>query len=56
MRNDSDKSCKENLNKYLRSNKVFKKLCLLGDKIDKYFKAGEAIDDNTARAQCMLYT
>jgi len=30
--------------------------CLIWDNVDKYFRAGQATDDNTAHTQCMLDT
>ena len=34
----------------------FRKLCRLLDNVEKYCRAEQATDDNTAHAQCMLDT
>ena len=34
----------------------FRKSCRLWDKVEKYFRAGQATDDNTAHVHCMLDT
>ena len=51
MRNVSDKSCRENQNTHFVFSKFFpRKSCLLWESVEKYCRAGEAIDDNMAHA------
>ena len=51
MRNVSDKSCRENQNKYLMFNILFpRKSCRLWDNVEKYGTAGQAADDNIVRS------
>jgi hypothetical protein len=46
MRNVSDKSCRENENKYLMFSVLFPwSSCRLWDNVEKYGTAGEATDD-----------
>jgi len=40
----------------LHSITIFQKLCRLWDNVGKYCRAGQATDDNMARAECMLDT
>ena len=56
MRNDSDKSYRENEITHLKSNNIFRKLRRLWDNVDKYCKDGEATDDSKESTHCMLYT
>ena len=51
MRNVSDKSCRENQNTHFVCSNFFKR-----GNVGKYCRAGQATDDNTAHAHCMLYT
>jgi len=54
MRNVSDKRCRENQNTHSMFNNVYRKSCRLSDNVEKYYRAGQATDDNMARANCML--
>ena len=55
MRNVSDKICRENQNThFVFSNFFFRKSYRLRDNVEKYFRAGQATDDNMAHAHCML--
>jgi hypothetical protein len=56
MRNVSDESCKKYQNLHFMINNFFRKLCHLWDNVEKYSKAGQAIDDNVAHVHCMLDT
>ena len=38
------------------ANFIKKKSCRLLENVEKYYKAGQATDDNTAHAHCMLDT
>ena len=40
----------------LMFNNFFRKSCLLLDKLEKYYTAGQALDDNMVHAHCMLDT
>jgi hypothetical protein len=55
MRNVSDKSCRENQNTHFVF-KTFRKSCRLCYNVEKYFRAGQATDNNIAHAHCMLDT
>ena len=57
LRNEkcSDKSCRENQNTHFMFNSFPpRKSCRLWDNVEKYCTAGQATDDNWARAHCML--
>jgi len=54
MRNVSDTRCEEIENTCFNFGNYFRKLCSLWDKEEKYFKAGQATDENMAHAHCML--
>jgi len=55
MRNISDKSFTVNQNThFVFSYFFFLKSCRFWDNIEKYYRAGQAIDDNMAHAHCML--
>jgi hypothetical protein len=54
MRNVVDKICEENQTHVLDSVTVFRKVCRLWDNVEIYCRVGQAIDDNTAQAHCML--
>jgi hypothetical protein len=58
MRNVSDKSCRENQNRhFVLDNFFFRKSCRLWHNVDKkYFRAGQATNDNMAHAHCMMDT
>jgi hypothetical protein len=58
MRNVADKSCTENQNKHFMFINFFlyRKSCLLGDNVEKDGRKGQATDNNTAHAHCMLDT
>jgi hypothetical protein len=57
MRNVTEKSCKENYKTYLMFSDFFsRKSCLLRATVEKCCRAGQATDNNTALAHCMLYT
>jgi len=68
MRNVSDKCCRENQNTYFvfngfsssspssSSSSSFRKSCCLWDNVEKYCRAGQTTDDNTAHTHCMLDT
>ena len=44
----------EKIKTYFVSGKVFRKSYRLRDNVEKYCRAGQATDDNTAHAHCML--
>jgi len=48
------KSCRENQNAHFVFNNFFFKSHRLWDNVEKYCTAGQATDDNMARAHCML--
>jgi len=54
MRNISDKLCRENQNTFYVQYFFFRIWYRLWDKVEKYCRAGEPIDDNMAHAHCML--
>ena len=56
MRNVSDKSCRENQNTDFVFSNFFRKSYRLWDIVEKYGRAGQATDDDMARAYCMLDT
>jgi hypothetical protein len=56
MKNVSGISCSENQNTQFMFNNFFQKSCRLWDNVEKYCRAGQAIDDNMAHAHCMLDT
>ena len=57
MRNISDNISRENRNShFVCRNPFFRKSCRLWDNVEKYCRAGQAIDDNMAHAHCMLDT
>ena len=41
---------------FMFNNLFFRKSCRLCDKVEKYCRAGQAIDDNMAHAYCVLNT
>jgi len=55
MRNDSDKSCRE-----VKTHNLYSiappppKSCHLWDNVNKYYRAGQATDDNMVHVHCML--
>jgi hypothetical protein len=49
----SDRSCRETQNTYFVFNNFFRKSCLLWDKVQKYGRARQAIDENIIR--CIRY-
>ena len=53
MRNLSERSCRETQNTHFIFNNFFLKN-RAGDNVEKYCRAGEATDDNTAHVHCML--
>jgi len=56
MRNVSDKSCKETQNAHVVSSSCFSKIVPLMREFGKYYRAGQAADDNMAHAHCVLDT
>jgi len=54
MRNVSDPSCGENQNTRFMFNTFFPNLFRLYDNVEKYIRAGQATDNNTAHAHYML--
>jgi hypothetical protein len=46
----------DNINKHFVFRNSFSQSCRLWDKVEKYRRAGQAIDDNMAHAPCMLVT
>jgi hypothetical protein len=52
--NISDKDCRENRNRHFVFESVFIKSCRLWNDVEKYCRADQATDDNTAHAYCML--
>jgi len=57
MRNVSDKNCRKNRKEqFMFITFFFRKSCRLLDNVEKYFRAGQATDDNVAYEHCMLYT
>jgi len=55
MRNDSDKSCRENQNTHFTfSSFLFSKILPLLYNTEKCFTAVHAMDDNMAHAHCIL--
>jgi len=55
MRDVSDKRCGENQIQFTFNNSYSEIVTFLGN-IKKYCTAGQATDDNTAHAHCMLNT
>jgi len=53
-RNVSDKKCRENQNTHFMFSNFFFKSCRLWDNVEKYSRAGQANNDNTAHALCVL--
>jgi len=57
MANVSDKISIESQNThFMPNNFFFRKSCRLWDNVQKYCRAGQAADDNTAHAHCTLDT
>jgi len=61
MRNISDSSCRENQNTHFVFSIFFffsllPKFCCLWDNVEKYFRVGQATDDNMGHAHCILDT
>jgi hypothetical protein len=54
MKNVSDKSCRENQNTFYDQG-LFDNLAVR-DNVEKYCRAGQATEENTAQALCMLDT
>jgi len=54
MRNVSGPSCRENQNTHFMFNTFFPKWFRLWDNVEKYVRAGQATDNNTAHARYML--
>ena len=54
MRNVSDKSCRENQNTHFMLSNVLSKIMSFMRKCGKYSRTGQATDDNTVHAHCML--
>jgi hypothetical protein len=54
MKNVSGKSCRENQNTHFMFSNFFSKILKLLDNVEKYFRVGQATDDNMAHAHCML--
>jgi hypothetical protein len=55
MKNISDRSCKEYQITYFICNLFFfRKSCCLSNNVEQYGRTGQATDDNTAHALCML--
>jgi len=50
----SDQSCNENQNTFLWSMKLFRKLYLLWNNVEKHSRDGQATDDNMEHANCMM--
>jgi hypothetical protein len=50
-----NKTCRQNQNTHFISNNFFRKSRRLWDKVQKYFRSGQATDDNRTHAHCMLY-
>jgi hypothetical protein len=55
MKNVSDKNCRETRSTHFMSSNVFRKSCRLWDNMEKFCRAGQAIND-MAHAHCMLDT
>ena len=58
MRNVSDESCRENQNTHFMFNKFFffENRAVFEINVEKYGTVGQATEDNTAHALCMLET
>jgi len=61
MRNVSEKSCRENQNTHFMYYAFFfffffSKIVLLWDNVEKYYRVGQATDDNLGHVYCMLAT
>jgi hypothetical protein len=56
MRFVSEKICRENQNIHFIFDNVFLISRRLSDKVEKYYTAGQATDDNMAHAHCVLDT
>ena len=56
MRNISHKRCRDNQSTHFMFNNIFRKLCLLWDNVEKYFRAQQATDDKRKHVHCMLVT
>jgi hypothetical protein len=55
MKNISDEPCRENRNThFILNNLFFSKIVPFMRSVAKYCRAGQATDDNTAHALCML--
>ena len=55
MKNSSDASCRETRNTRFIFNNFFFKSCRSWDNVEKCCTTGQATDDNTAHAYCMLW-
>jgi mannose-6-phosphate isomerase-like protein (cupin superfamily) len=58
MKNSSDKSCRENQNTHFVFSNFFfcENLAVYEIQVEKYFRTGQATDDSTVHALCMLDT
>jgi len=56
IRNVSGQTCRESQNTQFMLNNFFPKIAPFMRYMEKYCKAGQATDDNTAHAHCMLDT
>jgi hypothetical protein len=57
MRDVSDKICRKNQNtNFMFNNISFRKYYRLRDNVEKYYRTGQATDENKAHAYCMRDT